>query len=95
MSNPALGEDFEEELGSYEDINEIKNAHHQNDVVTVVYKAVAGMRLSDGRDGRLWHVVASYPGLTVDEILKAGTTVCLDNEVVCLDNEVVTLPYSL
>jgi len=83
---PASGADFTESVGSYEDINEIKNNYR---LATIPASIQSGMLFSRSTDDRLTHRASAGQ----DYLVFQGEPVCADNEVVCAANKVVvTLP---
>lgn len=79
---PANGADFAERVGSYEDINEIKNNYR---LATIPGSIQPGMLFSRSTNDRLTHRVSA----SQDYLIFQGEPVCANNEVVVANNSVV------
>lgn len=80
---PEDGSDFVESVGSFQDINEVKN-HHRGAAEPAEIQP--GMLHSRSTDNRLIHRTNGQSYL-----IFQGEPVCVNNEVVCVNNQVVVI----
>jgi len=79
---PEDGSDFTESVGSFQDINEIKNNYRGPDVPSAIQEGMQHSRSTDDRLIQRASVGQNY-------LIFQGDILCIDNEPLIMDNEIL------